>query len=355
MSLASFFGFNIVGSASAELPEIFPISIKESEFVKIDVVNIYQKILTDVLERTQGLTEEQVQLMWDNCVASESADGLITMLAKAMTDKAELFLVYEKALKLVRVATSGEALEIKADYKKTGESKKGVYISFKNFVRADMVKFYSTLEYCTVASLHKSMNLSKAVQFKMSDMRASVGLTDKDAIVTQAVEIAKYLGNGKDIVLDGKDMIETATPDLTAVKESIVFLNQKRSFYLGMPEAYINGEQTGGMGTTGENDTKAIERGLKTYFFSIIKPALEAIFGGTVSYKSQDFRQIAGAMEVIKTFNLTDESLISAENKLKIINALLDLPEDAKGDEPKKVDTVALPAPPAARVPQVNA
>lgn len=330
--LSNWFGWNASATPSDELPEIFPLEVSESEFVKVDVVTIYQKILTDVLERIQGLTDDQIALLWDNCVASESADGLITMLAKAMTDKKDLFLVYDKALKLVRVATQAEATIIAGDYKTKGESKAGVYISFKNFERADMVKLYSALEYCTVAALHKSMNLSKAIQLKMNDMRSSVSLTDSTVVVTQAQTIAASLADGKDILLDAKDAIETTSPDLTAVKESILFLNQKRSFYLGMPEAYINGEQTGGMGTTGENDTKAIERGLKNYYFSILKPVLEAVFGAKVTYKSQDFRQIAGAMEVLKTLSLIDESLISEENKLLIINGILDLPADATGD-----------------------
>ncbi len=48
-------------------------------------------------------------------------------------------------------------------------------------------------------------------------------------------------------------------------------------------------------------------------------------------------------MDVIKTFALVDEEFVSRENKTKIINQLLDLPEDAKGDPVPK--PVALPAP----------
>lgn len=330
-SLTTWFGWK-ADTAEQSLPEIFPISITQNEFVKTDVINIFSKILTDVVERTHGLPDDLQSLLWDNCVKSQSSDGLITTLAKAMSDKKDLFLVYEKPLNVLRKATVNEETRIRKDYETQGESAIGYYISFKNYVRADMVKLYSGLEYCTVSALNKSMNLSKAIQFKMSDLRASTSLTDKAEVKEQAQLIAQGLGDGKDVLLDAKDMIETSKPDLTSVKESIMFLNQKRAFYLGMPESYINGEQTGGLGTTGENDTKAIERGLKNYYFSILKPVLESVFQVKVRYKSQDFRQITQGLEALKTFELIGEDLISVENKTAIINQLFDFDTEQGSD-----------------------
>lgn len=340
MGLSEWFGWS-GSSSSEEIPDIFPIGIKKDAFVATDVVNIFSKILTDVSERTQGLKEDQQPLLWDNCVQSESSDGLISLLAKAMTDKKDLFLVWEKAVNVIRPATPVEAEKIKADYKAQGKSPVGIFVSFRNFSRADMIKLYSALEYCTVSSLNKSMNLSKAIQIKMNDMRSSTSLADSSDVKTQALEIAKGLAAGKDVLTDAKDIIQTATPDLSSVKASIEFLNEKRAFYLGMPESYINGVQTGGLGTTGENDTKAIERGLKNYYQSIMKPVLEALFEVKTTYKSQDFRQIAQALEAMKTFELTSEEMLSMENKKKIVEILLDVdPDDNKG-------TVKAPAPQA--------
>lgn len=332
MGLAELFSFGRSSTTSDELPEIFPVSVTQSDFVKADVVTIFSKILTDVLERTQGLSDDQVQLMWDNCVKSSKSDGLVTLLARAMAEKQDLFLVYEKAVGVIREATPEERQKIETDYKTSAKSATGVFVSFKNFTRSDMVKLYVGLEYCTIAALHKSMNLSKATQLKMSKLRSSVALDDVAEVKTQAVAIARALAAGKDVMIDSEDEIANSVPDLTAVKSSIEFVMQKLAFYLGMPSSYLSGEQTGGLGTTGEGDQKAVERGLKGYYFAVMKPVLEAIFGVTLSYKSQDFRQIAGSMEVIKTFALVDEDLISTENKQRIINSLLDLPEDSVGD-----------------------
>ena len=75
-------------------------------FVETDIIAIYSKILTDVLERTEGVPDDVEELMWDNCMQSNSCYGLITMLSKAMADKTELFLVYEKAVNVIQARDS---------------------------------------------------------------------------------------------------------------------------------------------------------------------------------------------------------------------------------------------------------
>ncbi len=336
--LSETFGWTSKQLVNAELPEVFPMPIPQSEFLSIDVVTIFSKILTDVLERVHGMNDDQTALMWDNCVKSAKSDGLITMLAKAMTDQADLYLVYEKGIGVIREATSDERTTIQADYAKSAKSSTGVYVSFRNYRRSEMVRLYSALEYYTVAALNKNLNISAAVQMKFSDLRASVSLIEAGTASAQGQIIATALLNQKPVMMDAKDSVETAAPDLSATEKSISFIGAKLAFYLGMPASYITGEQTGGIGSTGENDMRAVERGLKNYYFSILKPTIEEIFGVKLSYKSQDFRNLTLGLEVLKTFALVDEEFLSKENKTLIINQAFDLPEDAEGDavpEPK--------------------
>lgn len=350
MGLGEWFRFSS-SAANEEIPNIFPLSFKKDEFIAIDVCHIYSKILTDVIERTHGIKDELQALLWDNCLKSESSHGLISRLAMGMANMKNLFLVYEKPLKVIREATQVEATQIRDDYKKSGESKIGIFISFDHYKKSELVKLYSALEYCTLASLNKSMNVSAAIQIKMKELRGSTGLNDSAEVKAQAVLIAKGLGEGKDVAIDAGDIIETAVPDLTAINQSIEYLNQKRSFYLGLPEAYIKGVLTGGLNSSGEADTNAIERGLKNYYVSIIKPVIEALLDVKTSYKSQNFKQIEEAMDVLKTFSITDDELVSLENKTLIINRLLDLPEDAEGDPPPKVEPPVTGAPAPAPAP----
>lgn len=329
-SLSKLFNFTNPGSVQHdEMPDIFPLDINKIDFIKTDIVTIYSKILIDVFERTGGLSEDQQDLLFDNCLQSESAEGLITMLAAGMADKKDLFIKYDQALQLVRPAVAAEISKIREDYLKFNESSEGVFISFKKFIRSDMVKMYSALEYCAIAALNKDINLASAIQIKIKDLRGSVALTDSADVKSQATSIATGLSKGKDVLIDAGDTILTSIPNLTAIKEGINFLNEKRSFYLGLPKSYILGEQTGGIGSTGEGDTKAIERGLKNYYFSIVKPVIKALLGIETSYKSQDFRMLTQGFAALQSFSLDDTGIIDDDEKRRIVRALFDLSDEA--------------------------
>ena len=322
------FGFGGTTAEDCEVAEIFPLKIGSDEFVSNDILSTYTEILTDTLERTHGLSEKHANLMWDNCVQNEATQGLISLLARAMYDKADLFLVYLPSVNVIRKATSEEETKIREDYKKSGESKAGVYVSFKTYRRTDMLKIYSSFEYCVIAALNKNLHLSKAVQIKINDLRSSVSLSDAEVAKSQAKSIATALGKGSDVYMDVKDLIEMLKPDTESIQKAIAFLDAKRAFWLGLPLAYITGEQTGGIGSSGENDMRAVERGLKQYFVSIVRPVLKAVFGTETKFKSQDFRQIQSGLEVLKTFELVSDENISGESKQEIVARIFDLDLD---------------------------
>lgn len=329
MGILDFFGVgSSVSSGSADLQEVFPLKVNSETFVDIDVMNIYSKILTDCVDRIQEIPDEVSRFLWDNFLQNENPYGLITLLANAMSSKSDLYLVYNRGTAVLRQANEEEQAKIEEDYIKKGESKLGVYISFENYKKSDMVKLYSAMEYCVVASMNKMMNISKTVQYKMSNMRSSVSLVDAPTAIRQAIELSKSLRSGKDIIIDKLDEVVTNSPDISAIKESIMFLDSKRAFYYGMPLSYINGEQTAGIGSTGEADTKAVERGLKSYYISILKPILGALFGIETTFKSNDFRQIGTALEAMKTFDLVGNDLLSRKNKILIIAKLFDVDLD---------------------------
>lgn len=338
MSWFSFIGAN--ATDAEKLPDIFPIPIAQIDFVKIDVQNIYSRILTDVLERTDGLKDAEKPLLWDNCLASEKQDGLLTLLAKAMANKAELYLVYLPALKVVREATGEEQVKIKDAYKliaepvKLGEGGIGLFVTFKNYIKSDMVKFYSALEYCSVGGLWKQANISKSIQIKISDLRGSVSLGDSAAAKTQAKNMADGMAEGRDVLTDAKDVIESLSPDMTATNATLELIAKKQSFYLGMPASYFYGEQSKGLSDTGKADSKATERGLKAYYFSVIKPVLEGLFGGKTKFKSDDAENIETALKTLETMDRTSEAYLSVENKTLVVNRAFGLDESEVGDGP---------------------
>lgn len=361
--MSRFFNFLGGGRSSEDFQNgvaaIFPMALQMPIFVEHDIVATYTKILTDTLERTHGLSEEMQAILFDNCLSSEASRGLIHHLVFAMLKKSDLFLVYNRALGVLRKADGVETEQIRRDYEKQGTSKLGVYVSFKLYRRTDMMVIFSELEYLILNSLYKTVNISKAVQVKVSDMRASTSLADADVAIGQARAIAHALRMGQDVLLDAKDDVTTATPTIDPTEKSIAFLNGKRAYYLDLPLAYVVGEMTPGIGSTGEADTRALERGLKQYFFSIIKPVLEALFpDAEIEFRSQDFRQVSTALEALKSFELTSDEYLSRESKRDILARLfaVDPDEEKERLEEEGADEIApapVPAPNPAAAPEV--
>lgn len=338
-------------STATELPDIYSFGMVEGTFVEIDLQNIYTRIIMDVIERTENIPAEVQPLLSDNCLGSDVQDGLVTLLACAMVKKSDLYIVYDASTKVIKRANSQQQSDIKADYDKMAKSKVGIYITFKNYKRTDMLKIYSVLEYCAIFALSKSMNLSKALQLKLSDLRSTTGAVDVEDVKVQAIAIAKALGAGKDVMLDANDVLETLKPDLTATTAAMEFIAQKQSFYLGLPASWITGIAPKGLGDTGAGNAKDVERGLKAYYFSIVKPVLETIFTIKTTFKSEDFEQLSSSLEALKTFDLTSAEYISDDNKRRIVNKLFGFPADEKAG-PKEVPP-ALPPPTDKTVPPV--
>lgn len=344
----------IRGTSDLELPEIYKLPVACGIFTDDDILATFAKILTDTLERTYGLKDKYVPLLWDNCVQSESPTGLVTLLSQAMAKREKLFLKYIPSVNVLRKATFDEQRGIEEDYRTQGKSKNGVFLSFKNYRPAEMLRIYSTLEYAVLSSLHKTLNLSTAIQFKMSKLRDTVSLADSAVPIAQAKEMARALSIGRDILLDGDDEIVTAAPDTASAEKAITFLDAKRAFILGLPLSYISGLQTTGIGTTGEADTKAVERGLKLYFFSIIQPTLLALFDEKVEFKTQDFRQMSSATELLKIFDLASDEYLSKEGKRQILRRAFELnaaeeeknlkDEEGEREEEKQLELDALNA-----------
>lgn len=330
------FGFKW-GSSSPDdcaFPSIFPFPLPSDEFIECDIKTTYSMILTDAVERVKGLNEKEQTSLWDSCLKSEASLGLISLLAIAMAECSDLFLVYKEGV--LRKAKEDEAEKIRQDYLARATSSEGVYISFKDYRRTKLLKIYSAMEYCVLAALNKLVNLSKAVQIKISELRGSVALADSSVVKTQAAAMATALREGKDIALDAKDLVESASPDIEPTEKAISFLDSKRAWILGLPLAYVSGALTPGIGSTGEGDMRATERGLKQYFTSILKPVLKAIFNKDTEFQSQDFREYTTAFEAMKTFELAGNQLISLQSQRKILCNMFNLDPDLEEKQIKK-------------------
>ena len=331
-----------------EIEDIFPLGIKQREFLKADILSTYQKILTDTVDRAFGIPKKAERYLWDNVVGEVDNDGLVTMLAKGMAEKKELYIVYKPSIEVIRYATREEEKKIKADYEKDSRSSVGIYVSFKNYKRTEMLEIWSCFEYCLLAGMNKQLNLSKAMHVKINELRSSVSLNDSEVAIAQAKNIAQALKRGNDVLIDKNDEISVMTVNMDASEKSMDFLANKKAWILSLPASYLSGDQTGGIGSTGENDSRAIENGLKQYFLTIVKPVCDLLFGVDCKFKSRDFRNMTTALEVLKTFDLVSDENLSRESKQEIVARVFDLDMDEEQKqlekESKEIKEAALPS-----------
>lgn len=321
-----FFDFlNKATTSNHEIENIFPLSVVKDDFIRNDILSTYQKILTDTIDRAVGIPKQAQKYLWDNVADYQYNEGLITMLATAMTDTNDLYVVYKPSIGVIRKATRDEEQQIKSDYEKNGKSNVGIFISFRKYKRTVMLRIWSAFEYCLLGGMNKQLNLSKAMQIKINELRSSVALNDSEIAINQAKSISSALKNGNDVLIDKQDEISVLTVNTDASEKSMEFLANKKAWILSVTAAYLSGEQTGGIGSTGENDSRALENGLKQYFLSIIKPVCDMLFGVDVKFRSLDFRNMTTALEVLKTFDLVSDENISRESKQEIVARVFDL------------------------------
>lgn len=326
MSIFKSLGFNINQQYTPpnELIEIFPFPIQEVDFVKIDVQNMFKRVLSDASDRISNLDDDKRNLFYDNFIKSESVKGLLTHLSEAMYEKKDLYLSYDSALNVIEIPKAEVQTKIRLDYSQDGKSESGVYVSFAKYYKTDLLKIYSSLEYFTIAALYKQVNISKSTQVKISDLRKTVAEQDSEIAVEQAKKIAQALKNGNDVLMDVGDTIESLIPNLEPVKASIDFIKSKQAFYLGMPRQYIDGVQNSGLGDTGEGESRAIDRGLKSYFKSILKPILDSLFDMKSEFKSESSIQVGSLLEMLKTFDITSDEYMDREAKQNLIKKTLE-------------------------------
>jgi hypothetical protein len=305
--------------------EIYSLSYQKDKFIAADIISTYVKILTDVVDRTHGLKDKTYKVLWDNCLYGEVREGLISLVAAAMATCTDLYLVYSPSTDVIRQATQDEKNKIIEDYKNKSPNPRGWIISFKDYYKTNMYKIYSELEYCAINSFNTIMNLSKAVQIKIDGLRKSVSALDASEAVSQAQEVASALRSGNDVLLDSKDDITNSSPNITPTKESVIFISGKKANILGMPLSYVNGELQSGIGSSGDSDTRAIERGLKQYYHSIMEPIFSSIFKNETEFRENDFREITSKLETLKAFDLVGNEILSLETKREIACKMFDV------------------------------
>lgn len=336
------FQFGQPQSVLTNLPVVWEMKLRASLYIEIQLRSIYARILSEVLARSHEIPDEFRPLLRDSMEGMGQL-GLIEQLVCAMANQSELILKYDAGI--LYVPEYAEKYKILLDWKAGKKSPRTLVMSFQKYYKTTMLRQYLEHKYLLLCTQNKALNLSSALQIKISDLRSSVSLSDSDKAKDQAVQIAQSLLNGSPALLDAKDMLELLTPDMGPLKEVGHDLHSEISLILGLPISWVAGTQKVGLGDSGDADSRSIERGLEPYFWESIYPSFVHLFDHKLKFKSEDYKNMAQALEAVKIFELIGETFLSVDNKRLIVSKLFDIPLEELPDGPAE-EPIALPAVP---------
>lgn len=285
------------------------------KFPEVFTFEIFRKIMTDCFDHAADFPKDKISALWDSVVSTQASQGLISVLAQAMTKRSKIYVVFDHGY--VRKATENERKEIDLD----PSGKKGVCLDFTHFHRAQIVLALAGLVEMLLLSANTSLNVSKSVLLKVAALRENVANANAEDVIKQAKDIAQGLKDGKGALLDGADMVEMPQYDTAPMEAALDVLYGLMSFITGMPRAYISGELTGGLNNSGEADETAIENGLAFYFHSIFNPVCKALLGcNDLVFKTSDWRKLAQVANLLPIVETSDA--IGQETKEKLYKEL---------------------------------
>ena len=312
--MSKFFGSIFTRASEATetvLAAPFCLSFKKEIYCKIKTETLFKKILHRCYSRSEGATDEKkISSLFDSTEKSGSPRGLISLLAKAMTDKQEIAIIYDSGV--VRLADYKEKEQIRKDYEKRSESKVGVLINFSDYCLSDLVFGYMAMIYDILSSMNTQVGLAQALQIKINNLRSTVSVAGSEEPIRQAKDINESLKQGNSVLMDKNDVVEALTLNSESVKNAIELVNSQLATDLGVSLSFVNGELTTGMSATGEADANADEYGFQDFFNSIFKPVCDKLYGWNLRFVSDDWRYFSA---MIGSLIIVENSMLLSEKQ----------------------------------------
>jgi hypothetical protein len=319
--MPKFFGFfGASESTETQLSCPFSVSISREDFCDIKTEVLFKRILHRVYSRSEGASDKaKIMSLFDSAEKSNAPRGLISILAKAMTKKEKIGIIYEVGV--VRLASHDERQQIEKDYGSAAKSSLGVLVDFSKYSLADLVKLYQSMIYDVTVSMNTQVGLAKALQIKVSSLRGTISAAGKEEPINQAKEINEALRTGRSVLLDKNDAVETLALNSDSVKNAIGLINSQLATDLGVSLSFVNGELTTGMSATGEADANADEYGFQDFFNSIFKPTCDRLYDWNLKFVSDDWRYFQAMISNL--IIVENSSLLSEEQKRAFASRLM--------------------------------
>lgn len=321
--------------SSTELGAPYALSIKETIFINIKTQNLYERILKKCFHKTSGYPEKSKDLiaysMFFNSEEGSQKNGTIPLVAKAMTDKKKLYLVYNPSIGLTKEATGEQITQIDDKYKSTNNAVSkinnglvGMKLDFSQYIMTDLVKCYMGLIYSVMNSAHTQIKLSESVQVKIEKLRENITIMTAEDAIKQAKAVVEALKGGKSIMIGSGDSVIQTIINSESVEKALDMINSLLAADIGLSLSFVSGKLTSGMSVTGEADTNYEDIGIKDFWVSIWKPICSKLYDSPkVTYKTDRWRSLEPKMRAL-TY-IENSTLIDDNTKTALTSEMLDV------------------------------
>ena len=323
-------------NAGSDLVAPWRLDLDRIEFVRLKIFSLMQKIFKDCYRFSTKLKDKDKELaLFDTIVYKDAQFGLISLIAWMIATFDTKYLVYAHGV--VREATPEEQAKIDEDYKSGMTYKYGIILDFKKYSIGKLLAHYFHQIYTIEQANNNSLALGGTVQYKVSDLRSKIGLTESmsDETRNQAKEVCRYAKDGKPIVIDAADSLEQtdAGKNVSVADSSRDRCYRELAAALGGPVSYITGqdEETTGSGYSYERLDGRAEDMIRNFWITVFEPIIKTLMQSKIDFVSQKWMTVKenlGSISMIETIDVIPNSV-----KASIIAKLLGDNKPDKGNE----------------------
>ncbi len=303
----------------------FDLSLSEKNFVDYMVSDLYQSILTMCFDKIifpdaeQDFKDKITPSFYDNLSVEGINKGIIKNLAYGIVQNQKVFLVNASAGDNI-IVRQGTQEELQKYEKEQGNIKNQIQMDFTKYNQSKALKLFYSMIYWIIRATNTNVKISNSVLVKIAKLRELVAKEDADEVIKQAKEINDAIKKGNSIIADKDDTMERLEINSQATKDALDVAFSLVSGLIKMPLSFVNGELTTGLTQTGDSDNLAIERGLKNYYYTILKPCTEKLFETKTRFSSDNTAKLKTLIGILPQLELS--TLLTDEEKRAIIEDL---------------------------------
>lgn len=303
----------------------FNLSLKETEFVDYMVSDLYQSILTMCFDKIifpdaeKDFKDKITPSFYDNLSVEGINKGIIKNLAYGIVQNQKVFFVNASAGDNI-IVRQGTQEELQKYEKEQGNIKNQIQMDFTKYNQSKALKLFYSMIYWIIRATNTNVKISNSVLVKIAKLRELVAKEDADDVIKQAKEINDAIKRGNSIIADKDDTMERLEINSQATKDALDVAFSLVSGLIKMPLSFVNGELTTGLTQTGDSDNLAIERGLKNYYYTILKPCTEKLFETKTRFSSDNTAKLKTLIGILPQLELS--TLLTDDEKRSIIEDL---------------------------------